>query len=102
MFERIENLCKNHNTTITALCKEITGSSGNLPTWKKENFKNDSIAKICIKFNVSADYLIFGKENQNNLSPNQQELIDLYNQLDPIKQAEFKGELKGYLKAKNE
>lgn len=101
MFERIENLCKNHNTTITALCKEITGSSGNLPTWKKENFKNDSISKICIKFNVSADYLIFGKENQNNLSPDQQELLDLYNQLDPIKQAEFKGELKGYLKAKN-
>ena len=100
MFERIENLCKNHNTTITALCKEITGSSGNLPTWKKENFKNDSIAKICIKFNVSADYLIFGKENQNNLSTDQQELLDLYNQLDPIKQAEFKGELKGYLKAK--
>lgn len=100
MFKRIENLCKNHNTTITALCKEITGSSGNLPTWKKENFKNDSIAKICIKFNVSADYLIFGKENQNNLSTDQQELLDLYNQLDPIKQAEFKGELKGYLKAK--
>jgi len=58
LFEKIEQLCRDNGTNITSLCREITGSTGNLPTWKKDNFRVDAIAEICIKFNVSADYLL--------------------------------------------
>ncbi len=69
--------------------------------WKNEKYKPslDAIVALSQFFNVSTDWLLTGKSNSCHLSPDQQELLDLYNQLDPIKQAEFKGELKGYLKA---
>lgn len=84
MYERVKNLCNENEITITALCLEITGSSGNLTTWKKNNFKADSIAKICIKFGVSADYLLFGKTQNldKQLNSDEQTLLDDYKKLD--------------------
>ena len=61
LFERIQELCKRNATTPTALCLEITGSSGNLPTWKKGNIRNDYLISIAKHFNVSTDYLLTGK-----------------------------------------
>lgn len=58
MFERIQELCRKNGTNITSLCKEITGSSGNLPTWKNGNIRNDYLIKIADYFNVSTDYLL--------------------------------------------
>lgn len=79
-----------------------------LSDWKSGKIKSpafDKIYRISMYLGLSLDKLMITEQNldskQNNLSPDQQELLDLYNQLDPIKQAEFKGELKGYLKAKN-
>lgn len=76
--------------------------------WKNKDYKPslDAIIALSQFFNISTDWLLTGKEVFNSLPKNQsdndlQELLDLYSQLDPIKQAEFKGELKGYLKAKN-
>lgn len=65
MYERLQTLCTSSGITITELCKQITGSSGNLPTWKKGNIKADSIVKICDYFNISADYLLGRIENPN-------------------------------------
>jgi len=36
----------------------VTGSSGNLPTWKKGNIRSDYLTKISEIFNVSTDYLL--------------------------------------------
>jgi transcriptional regulator with XRE-family HTH domain len=58
MFERIRTLCIENGITVTELCKQVTGSSGNLPTWKKGNIKADSICKIADFFQVSTDYLL--------------------------------------------
>ena len=80
--------------------------------WKSGKLKSpsfDKIYRISLYLGLSLDNLIINEStskqkfeyHQNSFSPDQQELLDLYNQLDPIKQAEFKGELKGYLKAKN-
>ncbi len=60
IFERINELCKKNNTTITTLCKEVTGSSGNLSTWKKDNIRPYWLISISQKFNVSADFLLTG------------------------------------------
>ena len=58
MLDVIEKLCKENGTSVTALCKMVTGSSGNLPTWKKGNIRNDYLLKIAQYFNVSTDFLL--------------------------------------------
>lgn len=58
IVDRIQELCDKKGTNITALCKEITGSSGNLPTWKKGNIRTDYLSKIADYFDVSTDYLL--------------------------------------------
>ena len=58
IIEKLEVLCTQNGTNITALCKEITGSSGNLPTWKKDKIRPDWLRQICLKFNISSDYLL--------------------------------------------
>lgn len=85
IFERINELCKQNNTTITSLCKEITGSSGNLPTWKKDLINTNWLIQICKKFDVSADFVLTG--NNSNGAPsfystqNEQKLLLLFRQL---------------------
>ncbi|MBR6385846.1 MAG: helix-turn-helix transcriptional regulator [Ruminococcus sp.] len=63
MFERLRELCVKNGIAITDLCKQITGSSGNLPTWKKGNIKADTLIKIADYFDISVDYLLGRTEN---------------------------------------
>ena len=123
-IERILLLINKHNITAKKLTNDLELSNSAITDWKKGKGRPsiDAIIKISKYFNVTSDWLLTGEKNltqldnliinestskqkfeyhQNSFSPDQQELLDLYNQLDPIKQAEFKGELKGYLKAKN-
>lgn len=58
IYERITSLCLANGTTVTALCRELKGSKGNLSTWKKGNLKADDLIQIADKFNVSIDYLL--------------------------------------------
>lgn len=58
IIEKIERLCNEKGITITSLCKEITGSSGNLPTWRKDNIKTVWLKDICMKFKISSDFLL--------------------------------------------
>lgn len=58
MYEKIKQLCKENGTTITTLCREVTGSTGNLATWKKGNFRSEHLSTIAEKFSVSVDYLL--------------------------------------------
>ena len=65
MYELIEKLCKEKGISPTSLCVQITGSRGNLPTWKKGNINPVSLTKIADYFNVSVDYLLGRTENPN-------------------------------------
>ena len=58
IYELIAKLCKEKGTSPTALCIEITGSRGNLPTWQKGSINPNSLTKIADYFNVSTDYLL--------------------------------------------
>jgi len=70
MYELLQELCKEKGTNITNLCVTITGSSGNLPTWKKGNINPESLRKIADYFNVSADYLLGRADNSQGYSNN--------------------------------
>ena len=83
MYERIECLCKKNNTTVTRLCLEITGSKGNLPTWKKGNINPISLIKIADYFNCSVDYLLgrTEKSSSSELTENEQEILYYFSKL---------------------
>ena len=66
MYELLKILCSKKGITITELCKNITGSSGNLPTWKKENIRPSSLIKIADYFDVSTDYLLGRTDNPDS------------------------------------
>ena len=100
IFERINELCKQNNTTISALCKEITGSSGNLPTWKKDLINTNWLISICKKFKVSADFILALEEPSVSQSlesevqdylrnANEQNLLCLFRQLSTRDKAEI-------------
>jgi len=46
MYELIKSLCSKNGISITYLCEHVTGSKGNLQTWKKDNIKPTSLKKI--------------------------------------------------------
>jgi len=89
MYEIIQGLCKANGITITALCEKITGSKGNLSTWKKNNIRNDYLIKISEYFNVSTDYLL-GNENKNALASEDTEARELYRLFKALPEAQQK------------
>lgn len=70
IVDRIEVLCRNSATNITALEKELGLGHGRIRKWKDHSAQSDSVALIARKFNVTTDYLILG-ENWNIPIPEQ-------------------------------
>lgn len=86
LYERLQELCQEHSTTITALCVKITGNKGNLTTWKNNNVRPEWLAAISDEFGVSVDYILGKtpvKERFSDLPEDEQEFISLMRQADP-------------------
>lgn len=67
MYKRLQLLCKEKGTNITHLCEEVTGSSGNLSTWKKGYMRSDYLSKVADILECSTDYILGRTDNlQNN------------------------------------
>lgn len=83
MYERIQELCKQKGMKITALCIAVTGSPGNLATWKKGYMRSDYILKVSQILGCSIEYLLIGEEPATStLAADVQQLISNYNALD--------------------
>lgn len=67
MYEKLQILCKEKGITITNLCKEVTGSTGNLSTWKKGYMRSDYIAKVSEILGCSIDYLL-GRNDSSEIT----------------------------------
>lgn len=65
MYKRLQEICKSKGTTVTALCKDVTGNSGNLATWKKGYMRSDYLAKSADILQCSTDYIL-GRDNYTN------------------------------------
>lgn len=66
LYNRIENLCKENNISITAMCKEAgisRGSMTDLKQGRSKTLSSEAIAKISKLFSVSTDYLLNGNDN---------------------------------------
>lgn len=58
MYKMLQDLCKERGTNITKLCESVTGSSGNLSTWKKGYMRSDYLSKVADYLDCSVDYLL--------------------------------------------
>jgi hypothetical protein len=87
IIEKLDDLCTKNGTNLTALCKEITGSSGNLPTWRKDKIRPDWLRQICLKFNISSDFLLdlssAVDRGNSELSQAEREVLIRFNRLQP-------------------
>ena len=63
IYERIDELCKQHNTNVTAMCRELKiqrSSLSELKAGRAKSISADKVAKIADFFNVSASYITTG------------------------------------------
>ena len=80
LYNRIEELCRANNETITTMCKNsgaCRASLSDLKVGRKQNLSAETLSKIATHFSVTVDYLL-GKEEQNEkpLVNGDQELTD--------------------------
>ncbi len=77
-YERLQALCKEKNTSISAMLKELGLSTGSTGNWKRGQLpKGDVLGKIAEYLDTSVDFLIFG-EYRTNLNEDQLRLLELY------------------------
>lgn len=65
MYQKLKNICKAKGINVTQLCTLVTGSSGNLATWKKGYMRSDYLAKAADILNCSTDYILDRTDNPN-------------------------------------
>lgn len=65
LYNRIYKLCQGKGISIGKMCSELGISRGNLTELKMERIKTlkaDNLTKISGFFDVTVDYLLYGKE----------------------------------------
>lgn len=67
MYERLKQICKEKGTTVTELCAQATGSSGNLATWKKGYMRSDYLLNCARILGVSTDYILGIERGMTNM-----------------------------------
>ena len=106
IIERIYQLLDQKDKKAVDLCNVLKIRTSTMSTWKTR--VNDPPAKymktIANFLGVSLDYLLTGEEApfKKTISCDEDELLELYRMLPDSKKYEFKGEIKGYLKAISE
>lgn len=88
MYERIDRLCKDNGTNVTAMCKELEiarSSLSELNSGRSKTLSAEKTAKIASYFGVSVDYLL-GNEPKEKAPAESEGISD-----DDIKFALFNG-----------
>ena len=94
IFNRLIDLCENNNTTVTTLLDKFTNSRSAINAWKNGNINTELLPKIANDLNISLEFLLTGKEAQiNNLSDNEQEMLDVFSKFDDREQIKLIGKL---------
>lgn len=85
--KRIEKTRKEHKESQKALAEILEKSQSGISAMEKENkqITLQDIIKICDHYNVSADYIIFGKERKNDIELNEIGMEFYENMLETLK-----------------
>ncbi|MDE5894348.1 MAG: helix-turn-helix domain-containing protein [Acetatifactor sp.] len=81
IVERIKEKAAEKGTNMTAIENECGLGHGAIRRWNSNSPSIDKVEIIANFLSVSIEYLITGKE-PGNLTPEEQQLVDLYRQAD--------------------
>ncbi len=76
VLERIQELCKINNITVSKLEIELELGKGTLYKWGKSAPNSDKLEKVADFFNVSTDYLLGRTEQMATLSEKDEKDIE--------------------------
>ena len=98
-YERINFLCKENHITGKEIGEKLGLKKSPLTDWKNNKSKPtiDQIKTICEIFAVSADYILFGKDEDENLTKEESEVIQAYKKADARTQEIVKLSLQPYM-----
>ena len=98
-YERINILCKENHITGKEIGEKLGLKKSPLTDWKNNKSKPtiDQIKTICEIFAVSADYILFGKDTNENLTKEESEVIQAYKKADARTQEIVKLSLQPYM-----
>ena len=99
-YDQLIKLCNERGIKPTPLVKSLGMSTGSIKNWKDGTLPNgEALMRFSEFFDVSIDYLVYGKNKEKEISAEDIEWLDLIHKLPNDAQAEFRAEMKGYLKA---
>lgn len=98
-YERINFLCKENHITGKEIGEKLGLKKSPLTDWKNNKSKPtiDQIKTICEIFAVSADYILFEKDADENLTKEESEVIQAYKKADARTQEIVKLSLQPYM-----
>lgn len=98
-YERINILCKENHITGKEIGEKLGLKKSPLTDWKNNKSKPtiDQIKMICEIFAVSADYILFGKDTDERLTKEENEIIQAYKKADTRTQEIVKLSLQPYM-----
>ena len=98
-YDRINFLCKENHITGKEIGEKLGLKKSPLTDWKNNKSKPtiDQIKTICEIFAVSADYILFGKDTDENLTKEESEVIQAYKKADARTQEIVKLSLQPYM-----
>lgn len=82
IVDRIQMKTKEKGTNIKTLEKEIGIGNGTIRRWDERSPQCDKISLVANYLQVSLDWLIFGKEN-DNLTPEEKQILEAYRHAEP-------------------
>lgn len=101
-YDQLLKLCEDAGIKPTTLITNLGMSKGSMANWKSGKLPSgEALVRFSEHFNVSLDYLVYGKEKTVTFSAEDAEWLSLIRKLPHDAQLEFKGELKGYIKRMN-
>lgn len=79
-YDRLRLLCKERNTNVSTMLKDLGMSTGCTGNWSKGQLpKGEVLAMISEYLDTSIDYIVFGKYNYE-LTDDEKKLLELYSQ----------------------
>lgn len=93
-YEQLKQACKNKNTTVTSVLKQIGVGTANGTYWKNGSVpSSDIVVQLSEFLGVSTDYLLKGKEDDiksNDISEDERDLLSVYNKLSKMSKGRVK------------
>lgn len=95
-IDRVDFLLKKQNQTRKLLTQELGIASSTMANWSTQNTTPNAnvVEQIANYFNVSTDWLITGKEFNFEITPEEKEILSIFNSLPEEKKALAKNLLK--------